>query len=138
MRRFAIAVPFLALAVSVAGCRSSKIPKLHTVTGKIVRDNLPIANAAVKLVSDDKESAAQFSHVGFTNERGEFTIDTIEFRTNIRKSGAPEGVYTVTVELPMDEKQSGGGLVNMTNKVTIVAGDNSLGAFEAKLPDKKK
>lgn len=118
-------VPALLALALLAGCSGSKMPKLHTVQGTVLKAKQPLANAMVQLIPDDANVAAAFTINGVTDASGNFTISTLEARTNKKSSGAPEGTYTVSVMQPMGESQSGGGTYS-GGKCTVAAGDNTL------------
>jgi hypothetical protein len=121
-RRLAAAL----LLLGLAGCTGSKLPDLHTVRGTVLKGKQPLAQALVALIPDDAESAAAFTVNGLTDEQGNFTVSTLEARTNKKRSGAPEGNYRVVVTLPMGADQSGGGSYNGAGKFTVAAGDNTI------------
>jgi hypothetical protein len=81
---------------SFAGCsRGPKMPKTHSVSGKVTYQDKPLEGAEVGFVSslDNKDVLAAR---GITNAAGEFTLSTyIDPQHEVR--GATAGDYAVTV-----------------------------------------
>lgn len=116
------------------GCSKSEQsgPAIHPAKGVLTRDGKPVG-ALFQVDFKPAEKGSDVTITGVTNEQGVFELGTTGASGN-RKTGAPEGTYEVTVMTPMDEKQSGGALVKLPQKVTIKPGSNDL---RIDLPAKK-
>lgn len=114
---------FIALLVS-PGCKRSKMPALNAVKGQVTRSGTPVPRVIVTLRSEEIDQS--FTVKGTSDSSGDLEVVTIEARTNLVKSGAPAGDYTVTVMVPMDEKQQGGATLKLPQKFKVGTGDNIL------------
>lgn len=98
-------IPLLIVFSSVflAGCGSkNEGPKLHSVKGKIVQGEMPVAGVQVTFVpvSGAEKVDAQIPFA-ITNDKGEFELATKA------KAGAPEGEYKVTLSTNVPPDASG-------------------------------
>lgn len=76
----------------MGGCGGSKYPLCIPVSGKVLLNKQPVAEAQVTF--HPKNGTLTTLPMAITNEKGEFTLTTFTER-----DGAPEGDYVVTVEL---------------------------------------
>src|SRR5262245_30782683 len=118
----------IGLLLVAAGCSGSKMPPLNPVKGKATRAGSPVEFVSIRLLPEP--DMPEFSVMGLSNSSGEIEVYTIEAKTNRKKSGAPEGVYTIRVIAPMDEKQHAGATFTLAQKFSVQKGDNTLPAIE--------
>src|SRR5207244_1813406 len=70
----------------IKGSGGSKMPPLNTVTGSVKRGSDGVANAMVILVPENSPLAVEFTMSGLTDDRGTVEIQTIERKTNRKRS----------------------------------------------------
>jgi hypothetical protein len=94
MRQLVITRPVLLVStvLVLSGCSSSKYPRCIPVTGKVLLNKQPVAEAQVAL--HPRSGTLTTLPMAITNDKGEFTLTTFA-----AQDGAPEGEYIVTVEL---------------------------------------
>jgi hypothetical protein len=114
----------IGLILAAAGCSGSKMPPLNRVKGKATRGGSPVEFVSVRLVPDP--DMPDFSIMGSSDSSGDIEVYTIEAKTNRRKSGAPEGVYSIRVVPPTDQKQHAGSAFTLPQKFSVQKGDNTL------------
>lgn len=122
----------IGLMACLIGCRGSKMPPLNQVKGRATRGGVPVEFVMIRLVPD--KDMPDFSVMGLSNSSGEIDVYTIEGSTNRKKSGAPEGSYSIRVIPPQDEKQRGGEQFTLSQKITVQKGDNTLPAIDIARP----
>lgn len=132
--------PTVLLASTVlflTGCGGSKYPPCIPVSGKVLLNRQPVAEAQVTF--HPKNGTLTTLPMAITNEKGEFTLTTFTER-----DGAPEGEYVVTVELKQlvqqgeEKTRSGRNLLpadyanpkKSTLKATVKPGDNTPNILE--------
>lgn len=123
MARRLIPLVFIAMAISI-GCSHSKMPPLNSLKGRVTRSGTPVEHVIVTLTSEQESQG--FSIKGTSDSSGDIEFSTLEAKTNLIRSGVPEGDYTVTVIVPMDDKQQGGAIFKLPKKFHVSAGENSL------------
>lgn len=84
------------LCVAAAGCSGRDLPETVPVSGTILHDGKPLADAEIGFVPKQEDSGAHPAH-GRTDESGVFTLKTY-FGPKDEVSGATPGEYTVTVQ----------------------------------------
>jgi predicted transglutaminase-like cysteine proteinase len=112
------------IVLVVAGCSGSKMPSLNRVKGHVTRNGTPVEFVSIHLVPETE--MPDFSVMGLSDASGDFDVYTLERRTNRRKSGAPEGTYSIRVVPPMDEKQHAVPEFTVPQKFAVQKGDNTL------------
>jgi len=106
------------------GCKdpAKDDPKLHKAIGTIkLKNGKPVETAIVNFAG---ANPADLTINGATDAEGNFSLSTIMINGNRKLVGAPAGEYEVTVILPLDAKQSGGGAVKV-GKLTVKASDDN-------------
>ncbi|MBI2808112.1 MAG: carboxypeptidase regulatory-like domain-containing protein [Planctomycetes bacterium] len=114
----------IALAFMGAGCASDRDdPKVHAARGTLkFKNGKPIVNAVLQFTGAKQQ---EMTVNGFTDDSGNFILQTVLAKKKI--AGAPPGDYDVTIVLPMDEKQSGGGPpIKLAKKLTVKASDDNV------------
>jgi len=116
-----------ALLLGLVGCGrgADPWPELHSASGTVSKGGRPVPKALVRFTAGE-EQEQKLTVSGVTDDHGRFTLGTIKAPGREKKSGAPAGTYAVTVMLPMDENQSGGGAVELQQPYTVKPGDNSF------------
>jgi hypothetical protein len=134
-RRLALACLILCPA-ALAGCGGGKgLPDLHPVGGVVTRSGRPVpAHVQLAFVPD---AEIDITITGFTDDQGRFTL-TSNGPDGVKKTGIPEGNYTVKVMFPMDEKQSGGEIVRLPQKIEIKPGGNPNLNIDVPPPEKRR
>jgi hypothetical protein len=111
------------------------MPVLHPVQGIVTKDGKPIKEAFVQFVPESGSESLTVN--ALTNAEGKFTLMTlyVQGAVNEKKAGAPEGVYTVSVTMPLDTQQRGGESYKLPDKYQVKPGAND---FPLELNPKKK
>jgi hypothetical protein len=129
---------FILTPIAVAGCPphgKSNMPPLHSVHGVVTRDGVVVKDALVRFTPDVEDQSLTIS--AMTDAAGKYEMQTLYVKgaINEKKPGAPEGSYTVTVVMPLDEKQRGGEVIKLPEKIQVKAGAND---FQHELNPRKK
>ena len=98
-----IVVVALTLAFSLVGCGDPNAPPLYPVTGTVTLDGQPLAGAGVMFFP--REQTRGNACVGMTDAAGKYTLKPE--RTG--GSGAPEGVFAVTISKMKDPPATAAG-----------------------------
>src|SRR5262245_14244045 len=83
-----------AVALAAAGCSGSTMPPRHTVKGRVVMNESPVAEATVVFYPLAEQAQSFPKPLAQTDAKGEFALTTLT-----QADGAPAGEYAITVEL---------------------------------------
>lgn len=116
----------LAVLLGLIGCSkpADTLPPLHPVKGTVKRGMQPLQDCLVRFRTEPPD--ARLIITAATDANGRFEASTITIEGNVRKPGAPEGSYRVTIDLPLGADQSGGGTVELVAPQKVVAGENAF------------
>jgi hypothetical protein len=119
---FSLLTGFCLLAGFGCSDASKSDPALHKVTGTVkLKNGKPVELGFVKFVGS---STADVTINGVTDAEGNFSLSTIMINGNRKVVGAPAGEFEVTVTLPLDSNQAGGGTVKV-GKLTVKPSDDN-------------
>jgi hypothetical protein len=124
MKRRLLAGLLLLAALGCGGGEGYVMPQLHPAHGVVKYGGRPLPQAAV-MFKPDKDDP-NLTVRGDTDEQGRFELFTLVVHGNLKRSGAPAGIYTVSIIPRMDESQRGLPPTQLAKKYRVRAGDNDF------------
>jgi len=121
---------FLGTVLLLPACGSEpKPPRVYPVKGTVLfTDGQPVTRGTVEFRSTEEQAPTSLGNLG---PDGSFSLYTLA--NSRRYAGALEGPHKVTVVLPINPDQSGGGSVTLPELLTIEPKEKEGNQFTIKI-----